>query len=94
MLQKCSNPNSNRRISTARTVYDRIREDRSYPDVQTYKLSEVHTERDVPNNFNGPKGDPIAFRCANIMEVHCCSFISVVVVIIKFTILCRSLFRC
>ncbi len=74
-------------MSTARTVYDRIREDRGYPDVQTYKLTEVHTERDVPNNFNGPNGDPISFRCANIMEVGTLLFLLFLWLSLLFTAL-------
>ena len=69
VLQRCGSRDSNNQISTARTIYDRIKSKRVYPDIQGYKLSKTHTVEDVPENFNGPHGDPIHFRCANMMEV-------------------------
>ena len=67
--QKCYSSESNKKIATARTVFDRVREERVYPDVQPVKLSMMHTVTDVPEGFNGPHGDPIIMKFANIIDV-------------------------
>ena len=35
----------------------------------TYSVEEKYTHYDVPQGYNGPDGDPIVFRFANVIEV-------------------------
>ena len=56
-------------MATARTVYDRVREGRVYPELQAYKLDICYTITVVPRGYNGTNGDPITIQYANIMDV-------------------------
>ena len=66
-FQRCGNRESNLKMSTARTIYGRIKSRKVYPDVQEYKLSKEYNLLNIPDGFHS--AETLTFKFADIMEV-------------------------
>lgn len=56
-------------LAAARTIHERLRDERVYPSVEHYKFDQEFVIRSTPRGCNGPDGDPVLFRYANPIDV-------------------------
>lgn len=55
-------------MASYRTVLSRLKGSYHYPEVKRYQFDQVFRIVDVPDDFNGARGDPIVFRWTDVMD--------------------------
>lgn len=55
-------------MASYRTVLSRLKGSYHYPEVKRYQFDQEFRVEDVPNDYNGARGDPIVFRWTDVMD--------------------------